>query len=494
MAILFLAMIKVIDLTVFIYLLHRWFDWVYHESNGMGDNHRIDPWSSQQSTDYQRLTQKFGLESLDLSLIPDPNILHRRGIIFAHRDFDVILNSIKNKDNFGVLTGLMPSGRMHLGHSMVIEQVKWFQEHGGDVNVAVADLEALATRSKSLNEGRKTAIEEYIINYAALGLKPNSTKIYFQSKRPQVQRLAFTLGRKTNLSELESIYGFQGDTNLAHVQSPLIQAGDIMHPQLEEFGGLRPIVVPVGVDQDPHLRLTRGLASKTNWFNIKNRKNGGLTIALSIQEENAKILGVSPNGTLLRETRNDIFEKIKKQISSLGFADIFPNPKHGTIEIPGATPRDKHPLKMELLKLERNLGGMGLIPPCSTYHRFAVGMTGDKMSSSKPETTIFMDDSIEEMSKKVKRAYSGGQATVEEHRRLGGNCSKDVAFQYLEFFFETDDKELEEIRKNYASGRILAGEMKQLCIDKATVWLNDLSEKRDEWSGKLDDFLANDSY
>ncbi len=487
-------MIKVIDLTVFIYLLHRWFDWVYHESNGMGDNHRIDPWSSQQSTDYQRLTQKFGLESLDLSLIPDPNILHRRGIIFAHRDFDVILNSIKNKDNFGVLTGLMPSGRMHLGHSMVIEQVKWFQEHGGDVNVAVADLEALATRSKSLNEGRKTAIEEYIINYAALGLKPNSTKIYFQSKRPQVQRLAFTLGRKTNLSELESIYGFQGDTNLAHVQSPLIQAGDIMHPQLEEFGGLRPIVVPVGVDQDPHLRLTRGLASKTNWFNIKNRKNGGLTIALSIQEENAKILGVSPNGTLLRETRNDIFEKIKKQISSLGFADIFPNPKHGTIEIPGATPRDKHPLKMELLKLERNLGGMGLIPPCSTYHRFAVGMTGDKMSSSKPETTIFMDDSIEEMSKKVKRAYSGGQATVEEHRRLGGNCSKDVAFQYLEFFFETDDKELEEIRKNYASGRILAGEMKQLCIDKATVWLNDLSEKRDEWSGKLDDFLANDSY
>jgi tryptophanyl-tRNA synthetase len=388
----------------------------------------------------------------------------------------------------------MPSGRMHLGHSMVIEQVKWFQEHGGDVNVAVADLEALATRSKSLNEGRKTAIEEYIINYAALGLKPDSTKIYFQSKRPQVQRLAFTLGRKTNLSELESIYGFQGDTNLAHVQSPLIQAGDIMHPQLEEFGGLRPIVVPVGVDQDPHLRLTRGLASKTNWFNIKNRKNGGLTIALSIQEENAKILGVSPNGALLRETRNDIFEKIKKQISRLGFADILPNPKHGTIEIPGATPRDKHPLKMELLKLERNLGGMGLMPPCSTYHRFAVGMTGDKMSSSKPETTIFMDDSIEEMSKKVKRAHSGGQATVEEHRRLGGNCSKDVAFQYLEFFFETDDKELEEIRKNYASGRILAGEMKQLCIDKATVWLNDLSEKRDEWSGKLDDFLANDSY
>ena len=120
-------------------------------------------------------------------------------------------------------------------------------------------------------------------------------------------------------------------------------------------------------------------------------------------------------------------------------------------------------------------------------------MTGDKMSSSKPETTIFMDDSIEIMSRKVKRAHSGGQSTVEEHRRLGGDCSKDVAFQYLQFFFESDDTELEKIRKNYESGRILAGEMKQLCIDKATIWLNDISEKRDEWSGRLDEFLANDS-
>ena len=77
---------------------------------------------------------------------------------------------------------------------------------------------------------------------------------------------------------------------------------------------------------------------------------------------------------------------------------------------------------------------------------------------------------------------------------MGGDCSKDVAFQYLEFFFTTDDKELEEIRKDYENGRILAGEMKQICIDKATIWLNDLSEKRDEWSGRIDEFLSNDAF
>ena len=150
----------------------------------------------------------------------------------------------------------MPSGRMHLGHSMVIEQVKWFQKLGGDVTIAVADLESQATRGVSLAKGREIALNEYVANYAALGLDPNLTNVYFQSTRSEVQRLGFQLGKRTNLSEFESIYGFKGETNLAHVQAPMVQVGDILHPQTDEFGGLRPIVVPVGVDQDPHLRLS----------------------------------------------------------------------------------------------------------------------------------------------------------------------------------------------------------------------------------------------
>ena len=458
----------------------------------VGDS-RIDPWSSQQSTDYERIRSNFGLSDMEISRIPNPNLLHRRGIIFAHRDLDTVLERVNRREKFGVLTGLMPSGKMHLGHSMVINQVKWFQDQGGDVTVTVADLEALATRNVSLKEGRKIALSEYVNNYAAMGLDPDKTNVYFQSMRPVVQRLGFTLGQKTNISEFESIYGFSGETNLAHVQAPLVQAGDIVHPQLEEYGGLRPIVVPVGVDQDPHIRLTRGLVGKTNWFNVKPRKSGGLTVALSVQEENKKIFGISDNGGVNRDVRNQLFDKLKSSLLKLGFADILSNPKHGTIEIPGATLEDKARIQISLLSLERNLGGMGLMPPCSTYHRFVVGMTGDKMSSSKPETTIFMHDSVEEMSKKVKRAFSGGQATVEEHRRLGGDLSKDVAYQYLQYFFEENDRELESIGRDYESGRLLAGEIKQICIDKAAEWLTELSEKRNQWSDRIEDFLSNDS-
>ena len=459
----------------------------------MADGSRIDPWSSQQSTDYERIRDNFGLSDIEISKIPNPNLLHRRGIIFAHRGLDTILNRINHGDDFGVLTGLMPSGKMHLGHSMVINQVKWFQEQGGDVTVTVADLEALATRNVSLKEGRRIALSEYVNNYAAMGLDPDKTNVYFQSMRPIVQRLGFTLGQKTNISEFEAIYGFSGETNLAHVQAPLVQAGDIVHPQLDQYGGLRPIVVPVGVDQDPHIRLTRGLVSKTNWFNVKSRKSGGLTIGLSIQEENKNLMGVSNNGSINRDVRNQLFDKLKSSLAKLGFADILSNPKHGTIEIPGATIPDKSKIQLSLLSLERNIGGMGLMPPCSTYHRFVVGMNGDKMSSSKPETTIFMHDSVEDMSKKVKRAFSGGQATVEEHRRLGGDLSKDVAYQYLQYFFEESDKELESIGRDYESGRLLAGEIKQICIDKAAEWLTDLSEKRNQWSDRIEDFLSNDS-
>ena len=454
----------------------------------MDDEVRIDPWGSSQSTDYSRIIEKFGLSSMDGVAIDSPSRLHRRGVIFAHRDLDIVLDAKRSGNPFGVLTGLMPSGMMHLGHSMVIDQVKWFQQQGGDVTIAVADLESTATRGISLAQGREIATQEYVANYAALGLDAEKTNVYFQSERNVVQKLGFQLGKRTNLSELEAIYGFDGSTNLAHVQAPLVQAGDILHPQLDDYGGLRPIVVPVGIDQDPHLRLTRGLAAKTNWFNVNDAKMG-LQVGVSVQEENAQIMGVESSGRVNKETQKEVFSKIVESIQSLGFSDIISNPKHGTVNIPSATSRDKRTVKIALLELERKMGGMGLLAPSSTYHRFAVGMTGDKMSSSKPKTTLFLNDDIVTAEKKIKKSFSGGQATIEEHRRIGGDPDIDVAYQYMMYFFEEDDKFLEEINQGYRAGKILAGEMKQMCIERATEWLSNLAEKRDETAHLIEKFF-----
>ena len=449
----------------------------------------IDPWASKGIKNYDEICEKFGLEKIDHTTLPEPTHLHRRGIIFAHRDLDSILNARKAGKPFGVLSGLMPSGQMHLGHKMVIDQARWFQDLGGDVTIAVADLEAHATRGLSLEKCREYAVEEYISNYAGMGLNPDKTSIYFQSERAIVQKMGFTLGTKTNLSEMEAIYGFTGKTSLAHVQSPLVQAGDIVHPQLEEYGGLRPIVVPVGMDQDPHIRLTRGMVSKTNWFNVNKNKLGNLTIGLSIQDNNQDIMGMRSDGGIDKTQRKIVIDKAISAINKAGYNQINSNPKHGTIDIKDATAENYSVIQYELLSLERQLGGMGLMQPSSTYHQFAVGMTGGKMSSSMPETTIFLNDSMKTIEKKIKTSFSGGQPTVEEHRKKGGNPDIDVAYQYLRYFFEENDNELEKIREEYVSGKLLTGEIKSICVEKAASWMKDHHELKEQNQHLIKDFL-----
>ena len=450
---------------------------------------KIDPWASKGVENYKEICDKFGLDMIDSKKLPNPTHLHRRGIIFAHRDLDNVLEAKNAGRPFGVLSGLMPSGQIHLGHKMVIDQAKWFQDLGGDVTITVADLEAHATRGLSLEKCREYAIEEYISNYAGMGLDPEKTSIYFQSERPIIQKLGFTLGKKTNLSEMEAIYGFSGDTNLAHVQSPLVQAGDIVHPQLEEYGGLRPIVVPVGIDQDPHIRLTRGMVSKTNWFNVKQNKSGNITIGLSIQDNNQESMGLRSDGGIDRSQRQKVVDKVISAIGKAGFKKTNANPKHGTIEIKDATKDNYNEIKYHLLALERQMGGMGLMQPASTYHQFAIGMTGGKMSSSQPETTMFLNDSMKDIEKKIKSSFSGGQATVEEHRAKGGNPDVDVAFQYLRYFFEEDDNELERIRNEYVSGDLLTGEIKAICVEKASMWMERHHELKDQNQHLVKEFL-----
>jgi tryptophanyl-tRNA synthetase len=187
-----------------------------------------------------------------------------------------------------------------------------------------------------------------------------------------------------------------------------------------------------------------------------------------------------------------VFDGIVSNLEGMGFSDIMSNPKEGMVNVPSATSQDIHRIRMQMLAYERSLGGQGLLAPSSTYHHFAVGLTGDKMSSSQPKTTIFLDDDITAVEKKIKRAFSGGQPTIEEHRRIGGNPDIDVAYQYMMYFFEDDDAYLQEINQQYRSGSLLAGEMKQLCIDRATAWLSNHQEMKDQTAHLVDEFFAAD--
>jgi tryptophanyl-tRNA synthetase len=235
---------------------------------------RIDPWKGQDIKDYGKLIEQYGISDFRpiLSKMPEPHLLMRRGIVFGHMDLERIIDAYMKKKPFAMMTGLMPSGKMHLGHKATAEQMIYYQKIGAELFVCVADIEAYNMRNKSLEELRKIAIEEYLLNYIALGMKPRKTHFYFQSQRSNdakkanaYYRLIGLVSRKTTFNEMKDIYG---DLSPGKVMSVMTQVADILHPQLPEFGGPKPVVVPVGVDQHPHIMLTRDIASRMKDFDF----------------------------------------------------------------------------------------------------------------------------------------------------------------------------------------------------------------------------------
>ena len=126
---------------------------------------------------------------------------------------------------------------------------------------------------------------------------------------------------------------------------------------------------------------------------------------------------------------------------------------------------------------------LGYHKAAAIHSKFLPALTGiqDKMSSSKPETAIYLNDDDKTVRNKIYRhAFSGGQASIEEHRKLGGNPDIDVPFQWLYMFFETDDKRIEEIRSEYRSGRMLTGDLKDILVEKVTSFLREHRERREK--------------
>jgi tryptophanyl-tRNA synthetase len=436
---------------------------------------KIDPWSSTTYQDYARLRDEFGIQEFTEDLwkdLPHPHRLLRRGVVFGHRNFQVIHDAIIQKKPWAILTGLMPSGRMHLGHKMVLDEVMYYQSLGADIFIAVADIEAYATRGFSLEETMDLAVNEYILNYIALGLKPERCHIYFQSKHQDVKDLAYLLGKKVNWSQMVATYGFEGSTNMAHIFSPLVQTGDILHVQLEKFGGIRPTLVPVGVDQDPHIRLSRDIASAYRLFNVTLTKDNKIGVFVKVDTNVEQLL--------------DSAEKILKK---LHFTDLKRITEYKAIYLNKATPADIPAIDEALAHSEPLFHGYGFLQPSSTYHRFITGLTGEKMSSSKPESAIFLTDTPQEAKKKIMNAKTGGAATLEEQKKTGGKPDVCMIYELNLYHLTEDDNELKNIYESCKKGQLMCGTCKKNAAEQMEKLLTDLAEKRKTAQGKMKEYL-----
>jgi len=331
---------------------------------------QIDPWGSLKVTDYEHVFKQFGLKHLPEEIKLD-NFLFDRKVIIAHRDFEKVAKRIKAKKPFINITGIAASGEYHLGHKVDIDLFKFFKDKGANNYFAVSDLDAFLSRPDSkipnLITAKKIAVKN-VADLLVLGLSKND--VYVQSnKKKRYYEFAFELSKKITKNTFEAVYGH---VDLGKVGSNFLQYADIMHGQLEEFDGVMPSVTGIGLDQDPHARLTRDIAKRL-------------------------------------------------------------------------------PYNLEI--------------PSFIYFKHQSGLQpGAKMSASHPETAIFLDDDLKLVEKKIKKAFSGGQPTIEEHRKNGGNIEIDLVFEMLKFHYP-DTKELERIGNEFSSGELLASELKQFAID-----------------------------
>lgn len=222
----------------------------------------LDPWGSSTIKDYSRLHQEFGIEPVAPLLHRFKKLSHHlsRGIDFGHRDLGRIADAIDNAKPFAVMSGIKPTGDFHLGTKMTADDMVYFQSLSRKATVfyAIADVEAYCDNGLPFGVTSKIAVKN-VADILALGLDPERAVVYLQSEEMRVMRFATIFSRGVTNSMMKAIYG---ERQIGLYMSALIQVGDILMPQLPEFGGPKPVLVPVGADQDPHIRLSRDMAAK----------------------------------------------------------------------------------------------------------------------------------------------------------------------------------------------------------------------------------------
>ena len=172
------------------------------------------------------------------------------------------MNTVGERDR--VLSGMRPTGRLHLGHYHGVLK-NWIElQNEFDSFFFVADWHALTTHYEDPHV-MGTHVWDMIVDWLAAGIDPEQATLFIQSRLPQHAELHLLLSMVTPLSWLERVPSFKDqqqrlkDRDLAtygFLGYPLLQSADILM--------YRATWVPVGEDQVPHVELTREIARRFN--------------------------------------------------------------------------------------------------------------------------------------------------------------------------------------------------------------------------------------
>jgi tryptophanyl-tRNA synthetase len=251
--------------------------------------------------------------------------------------------------------------------------------------------------------------------------------------------------------------------------------GDILHVQLEQYGGSVPTLVPVGVDQDPHIRLTREVAFAHRLFNTTLTKDDKFGVFVKVDKDVKKLLDAA-----------------EQTLRDLGFREFNKIARYKALYVRDASAKDIPLVDEALLQVETQFGGYGFYQPAATYHRLMTGLTGGKMSSSVPESSIFLTDEPEIGAKKINLCKTGGGVSLEEQRKYGGKPEECVVYELFLYHLLEDDSELNEIYEACRGGKQLCGKCKKYASELTSKFLADLREKRALAHEEINEYIRED--
>ncbi|KAH7685166.1 Tryptophan--tRNA ligase protein [Dioscorea alata] len=354
-------------------------------STGEEDSQVVNPWEVTAKDggkiDYDKLIEQFGCQRLGADLVQrverltgrPAHVFLRRGVFFAHRDFDEILDLYERGEKFYLYTGRGPSSEaLHLGHLIPFMFTKYLQDaFKVPLVIQLTDDEKCMWKNISVEDSKRLA-RENARDIIACGFDVTRTFIFsdFNYLGGKFYENMVKVANCVTFNKVVGIFGFTREDHIGKISFPPVQA------------------VPSFPSSFPHL-----FADKNNKVNDKLR----CLIPCAIDQD-----------PYFRMTR-DVAPRIGYQKPSLIESTFFP----------------------------------------------ALQGENGKMSASDPNSAIYVTDSPKDIKNKD---------SIEKHRKLGANLEVDIPVKYLSFFLD-DDAELEHIKEEYGSGRMLTGQVKARLIE-----------------------------
>ena len=285
------------------------------------DDFVVTPWSVEGDIDYDKLIKRFGTQKITTDLLSkiekftnESHFMLRRGIFFSHRDLNRLLDDYEKGKKFFLYTGRGPSGHTHIGHLVPWVFAKWLQDKfGAKMYFQLTDDEKFwAKKDLTLEKTSQFALEN-ALDFIALGFKPENTKIVIDTKNIKtLYPIAAEVAKRINFSNTKAVFGFKNETNVGMIFYTSLRSAPCF---IEDM----PVLIPFGVDQDPHFRITRDIAPKINKpkpaliHNIMIPPLGG---------SKGKMSGSNENETIYT---TDSPETVKKKINKYAFSGGQPD-------------------------------------------------------------------------------------------------------------------------------------------------------------------------